>query len=58
MGWYRRAVGMDGAVELDQRERVLEYNADDVWATRVLREWMGTRAADEVPLAGDLPVPT
>ncbi|GAB2911038.1 TM0106 family RecB-like putative nuclease [Rhodococcus aerolatus] len=57
MGWYRRAVGMDGEVELDQRERVLRYNADDVWATRVLRVWMDTRAAAEVPLAADLPVP-
>lgn len=57
MTWYRHAVGLDGAPELDQRERLLRYNADDVWATRVLRVWMTERAALEVPLAADLPVP-
>ena len=44
MRWYRDAVGMDGA-EPDpaQRLRLLEYNADDVAATRALREWMTSR---------------
>ena len=55
MRWYRDAVGMDG-VEPDptQRVRLLEYNADDVAATRVLREWMTSPAVEEVPLAADL----
>lgn len=51
MAWYRRAVGYDAPPDLDQRDRLLEYNEDDVRATRALREWMSTRAADEVPLA-------
>jgi len=55
MRWYRDAVGMDGAAPDDaQRRRLLEYNADDVAATHALREWMTSRAADEVPLAVDL----
>jgi predicted RecB family nuclease len=55
MRWYRDAVGMDGAPPDDaQRQRLLEYNADDVAATRVLREWMTSPAIDDVPLAADL----
>lgn len=55
MRWYRDAVGMDGApVDLGQRRRLLEYNADDVEATRVLREWMCSPAVEEVPLAAEL----
>ncbi|MEO9222746.1 MAG: TM0106 family RecB-like putative nuclease, partial [Mycobacteriaceae bacterium] len=55
MGWYRAAVGMDGpAPDPGQRQRLLDYNADDVWATKVLREWMTDRAALEVPLAAEL----
>jgi len=55
MGWYRAAVGMDGLPEdPTQRQRLLDYNADDVWATKVLREWMSDRAAAEVPLASEL----
>ncbi|MGQ0574344.1 MAG: TM0106 family RecB-like putative nuclease [Pseudonocardia sp.] len=55
MRWYRDAVGMDGApVDLAQRRRLLEYNADDVAATWVLREWMTSAAVTEVPLAADL----
>ena len=57
MRWYRDAVGMDGAApDADQRRRLLEYNADDVAATRALREWMTSPAIEEVPLAGDLQV--
>jgi predicted RecB family nuclease len=55
MRWYRDAVGWDGRPpEPAQRERLLRYNADDVHATRALREWMCSPALEEVPLAGDL----
>ncbi|NMI01044.1 TM0106 family RecB-like putative nuclease [Pseudonocardia sp. K10HN5] len=55
MRWYRDAVGMDGAPpDPEQRRRLLEYNADDVAATRALREWMSSPAIAEVPLAGEL----
>ncbi|GAA1482284.1 TM0106 family RecB-like putative nuclease [Gordonia sinesedis] len=55
MDWYREAVGIGGtAVDLTQRRRLLEYNEDDVRATKVLREWMDTRARREVPLQDDL----
>ncbi|MGH3628921.1 MAG: TM0106 family RecB-like putative nuclease, partial [Sciscionella sp.] len=41
MRWYRDAVAMDGGEpDLGQRKRLLEYNEDDVCATRSLREWM------------------
>ncbi|GAB90891.1 TM0106 family RecB-like putative nuclease [Gordonia rhizosphera] len=50
MDWYREAVGHGGAVtDLAQRQRLFEYNEDDVRATKVLREWIDTRAKDEVP---------
>ncbi|MCU1685598.1 MAG: recombinase RecB [Amycolatopsis sp.] len=55
MGWYRDAVGMDGDVpDLTQRERLLQYNEDDVLATQALRGWMTDRAGTEVPFMGDL----
>ncbi|WP_214403025.1 TM0106 family RecB-like putative nuclease, partial [Pseudonocardia lacus] len=55
MRWYRDAVGMDGGPpDADQRRRLLEYNADDVAATRALREWMTSPAVEQVPLAADL----
>jgi hypothetical protein len=55
MRWYRDAVGMDGApARPAQRQRLLEYNADDVAATRALREWMTSPAVLAVPLAADL----
>ncbi|GAA4688479.1 TM0106 family RecB-like putative nuclease [Pseudonocardia yuanmonensis] len=55
MRWYRDAVGMDGAPpDPAQRERLLGYNTDDVLATQALREWMTSRAIDEVPLASEL----
>ena len=55
MRWYRDAVGLDGAPpDPAQRQRLLEYNADDVAATHALRVWMTSPAIDEVPLAADL----
>jgi predicted RecB family nuclease len=55
MGWYRDAVGMDGELPDDtQRERLLQYNEDDVLATQALRSWMSTRAQTEVPFMEDL----
>lgn len=55
MRWYRDAVGMDGApAQLDQRRRLLEYNEDDVRATRALRDWMDSAAVRELPFVGDL----
>jgi predicted RecB family nuclease len=55
MRWYRDAVGMDGAArDPHQRRRLLEYNADDVAATRAVREWMTSPAVLEVPLAREL----
>jgi predicted RecB family nuclease len=55
MRWYRLAVGMDGEVpDAAQRERLLRYNADDVHATYVLREWMCSPALAEIPLAAEL----
>ena len=55
MRWYRAAVGMDGVPpDARQRQRLLEYNADDVAATRALREWMSSPAVEAVPLAADL----
>jgi predicted RecB family nuclease len=54
MSWYRLAVGYDGATpDQTQRTRLLEYNEDDVRATQVLREWMTTRADEEVPGLAD-----
>ncbi|MDY6811174.1 MAG: ribonuclease H-like domain-containing protein, partial [Actinomycetota bacterium] len=32
-----------------QRERLLEYNEDDVRATKVLREWITEGARVEIP---------
>ncbi|NLG55864.1 MAG: TM0106 family RecB-like putative nuclease, partial [Rhodococcus sp.] len=54
MGWYREAVGYDGDVDVSQRQRILEYNEDDVIATKVLREWMSDRAEQEIPMAEGL----
>jgi predicted RecB family nuclease len=55
MRWYRDAVGMDGEPpDAGQRQRLLEYNADDVAATRALREWMTSPAVLDVPLAAEL----
>ncbi|MCH5642888.1 MULTISPECIES: TM0106 family RecB-like putative nuclease [unclassified Gordonia (in: high G+C Gram-positive bacteria)] len=50
MEWYSAAVGLGpGPVDLTQRARLLEYNEDDVRATKVLREWITDRAANDVP---------
>jgi predicted RecB family nuclease len=47
MAWYRAAIGADGnPPDLQMRQRVLEYNEDDVLATAAIRAWMsdGARA--------------
>jgi predicted RecB family nuclease len=54
MSWYREAVGYDGDPDPQQRRRLLEYNEDDVIATKVLREWMSERAVQEIPHISDL----
>lgn len=55
MEWYSSAVGLaDKPVDLTQRVRLLEYNEDDVRATKVLREWMTDGAATQVPHERDL----
>jgi predicted RecB family nuclease len=54
MSWYREAVGYDADPDLTQRQRLLEYNEDDVIATKVLREWMSERALEEIPHESDL----
>jgi predicted RecB family nuclease len=55
MRWYRDAVGMDGAgPDPSQRQRLLEYNEDDVSATKALRHWMSSPAVNDIPYVGDL----
>lgn len=50
MDWYRDAVGLGGTTpDPTQRERLLEYNEDDVRATKVLREWITEGARVEIP---------
>ncbi|WP_083913047.1 TM0106 family RecB-like putative nuclease [Nocardia concava] len=54
MSWYRLAVAYEGGEpDLSQRTRILEYNEDDVQATKVLRDWMTDRADAEVPSIAD-----
>lgn len=53
MSWYRLAVGYEGEPDLTQRTRILEYNEDDVLATKALRDWMTDRADAEVPSIAD-----
>ncbi len=54
MAWYRLAVAYEGGdPDLSQRTRILEYNEDDVQATKVLRDWMTDRADAEVPAIAD-----
>lgn len=50
MDWYREAVGLgETTMDLTQRRRLLEYNEDDVRATKVLREWIDGSAKQDVP---------
>ncbi|WP_439031076.1 TM0106 family RecB-like putative nuclease [Gordonia terrae] len=55
MEWYRAAVALGGGrADEEQRTRLLEYNEDDVRATKVLREWISDGAAEQVPHERDL----
>ncbi|WP_132876869.1 TM0106 family RecB-like putative nuclease [Tamaricihabitans halophyticus] len=55
MRWYRDAVGMDGdSPAAAQRERLLQYNEDDVRATFALREWMDSPEVHNIPYVRDL----
>lgn len=54
MSWYREAVGYDGEPDMGERQRLFEYNEDDVRATMTLRNWMTTHANQQVPLAAEL----
>jgi predicted RecB family nuclease len=56
MRWYRAAVGMNDGAEPQpsQRERLLQYNEDDVRATLAIRQWMTSDAVLDVPCAEDL----
>ncbi|GED96261.1 recombinase RecB [Gordonia crocea] len=55
MDWYALAVGMDGsAPDESQRTRLLQYNEDDVRATKVLREWMDSDAVTALPTMREL----
>nr|WP_040524286.1 TM0106 family RecB-like putative nuclease [Gordonia effusa] len=56
MDWYRHAVGIDELIDVSQRQRLLEYNEDDVQATKVLREWMDGVAESTVPTVAELRV--
>ena len=55
MRWYRDAVGLDGGAPVEaQRERLLQYNEDDVRATLAIRDWMTSEAIHDVPYADNL----
>ena len=55
MRWYRDAVGFTGAPPvLSQRERLLQYNEDDVRATWTVRRWMTSDAVLQIPHASEL----
>ena len=55
MLWYERAVGIGGSqADPASRTRLLQYNEDDVLATRALRTWMTDRAAAQTPTVADL----
>ena len=55
MRWYRDAVGWNGGVpDETQRQRLLEYNEDDVRATWVIRCWMTSEDVRGIPYTGEL----
>ncbi|EGD54156.1 TM0106 family RecB-like putative nuclease [Gordonia neofelifaecis] len=55
MEWYAAAVGLDGTLRDEtQRARLLQYNEDDVRATKVLREWISGDDVLALPLSADL----
>ncbi|MFM9377223.1 TM0106 family RecB-like putative nuclease [Gordonia sp. VNK21] len=52
MDWYAAAVALDGTtLDVSQRDRLLEYNEDDVQATKVLREWLSSADILRLPTA-------
>jgi predicted RecB family nuclease len=60
MAWYRAAVGADElpgrpdpVLRLSMRQRLLDYNEDDVRATAAVRHWMGEGAL-ALPTIGQL----
>jgi predicted RecB family nuclease len=57
MAWYRAAVSGSGEAATDDarihRQRILDYNEDDVRATYVLRQWM-SQQPDAMPTAASL----
>ncbi len=55
MVWYRGAVDpRSGARSEELKQRLLEYNEDDVLATLALRRWMTDAAAVETPTIAQL----
>ncbi|WP_301546811.1 TM0106 family RecB-like putative nuclease [Gordonia sp. X0973] len=55
MDWYALAVGLDGSTpDETQRTRLLQYNEDDVWATKILREWMDGEDVKRLPTMREL----
>jgi predicted RecB family nuclease len=57
MAWYRAAVSGSGEAATDDarihRQRILDYNEDDVRATYVLRQWI-SQQPDAMPTAASL----
>ncbi len=46
VGWYRDAQAARGVEREAGRQRILEYNEDDVRATRAVREWISRSSRD------------
>ena len=46
LGWYRDAQAARGVEREAGRQRILEYNEDDVRATRAVREWISRSSRD------------
>ncbi|WP_239020761.1 TM0106 family RecB-like putative nuclease [Nakamurella antarctica] len=55
MAWYRSAVGADGhPPDPALKDRLLQYNEDDVLATHALRNWMSGAAGEQTPTIAQL----